>query len=85
MRVAGDPQFFAEHGDFGFKLVDSRVSRISIRDQSFAPSEHRDADDANHIEHRAANERVPVLGKSQGLDVFSRISAGMEATGNHPA
>ena len=70
MRATVDPQFLAEHGDFGFQLVDSRVFRIAILDQSFAPSEHRDSNDADDIEHRAANERVPVLGESQRFDVF---------------
>jgi hypothetical protein len=34
--TAVDPQFFAEHGDFGFKLVDARVFRVPVLDQGFA-------------------------------------------------
>jgi hypothetical protein len=67
---ASDPQFLAEHGNLRFELMDPRVFRIPILDQGFAPCEHRDADDAQDIEHCGANERVPVLGKSQGLELL---------------
>jgi hypothetical protein len=79
-----DPQSFAEHGDFGFKLTDSRVFRVAVLDQSFAPREHRYANDANDIEHRGAYQRVPVFGESQRFGVFFTAFGGHGATGNQP-
>ena len=79
-----DPQFLAEHGNFGFQLVDSCVFRIAILDQGFTASEHSDSHDADDIEHCTSNERVPVPGKSQRLDIFFTDFGRHEATGNHP-
>ena len=59
-----DPQFLAEHGDFGFQLVDSGVFRIAIFDQRLTAGEHRDSHDADDIEHGTSNVRVPVPGKA---------------------
>jgi hypothetical protein len=53
-----DSQLFTKHRNFGFKLVNSGVFRITVLDQSFAAREHRDAHDADHLEHRTAHERA---------------------------
>ena len=79
-----DPQFLAEHRDFGFQLMDSGVSRITILDQRFAASEHGDSYDADDIQYRTSNVRVPVPGKSQCLDIFFADSGRHGASGNHP-
>ena len=59
-----DPQFLAEHGNFGFQLVDSRIFRIAILDQGFTASEHGDSNDADDIQDGTSNIGVPVFGKA---------------------
>jgi hypothetical protein len=48
-----DPQFFAEHRDFRFKLANPCVFQVAVLDHGFAPREHRNANEANDIEGRS--------------------------------
>ena len=62
--VTVDTQFLAEHGNFGFQLVDSGVSRITICNQGFTTGERGDAYDADDIQNGTLNTGVPVLGEA---------------------
>ena len=60
-----DSQFLAEHGDFGFELMNPGLMDIAILDQRFTASEHGDSYKADDIEHGIPNIGVPVLRKRQ--------------------
>jgi hypothetical protein len=59
-----DTQLFPQHRHFGFQLMDARVCCIAVLDQRFAACEHCDPHDADHLEHCAADTRLPVPGKA---------------------
>ena len=60
-----DSQFLAEHGNFGFELMNPGSMDIAILDQRFTASEHGDSYKADDIEHGIPNIGVPVLRKRQ--------------------
>ena len=59
-----NPQFLAEHGNFGFQLVDCGVLHVTIVDQCYAANEHRDSYDADDAEYGVSDGRSPIFGMS---------------------
>ena len=61
---AVDPQFLAEHGNFGFQLMDSSVFHVTVCDQGFTTGEHGDSYDADDVQHGGSEVGVPIFGKA---------------------
>ena len=73
-----DAEFLTEHGDFGFQLMDPGMLCIAVDNQRLASSEHRDAYDADDIQHCTSDGRTPVLWKANDSTARPQSSSHME-------